>query len=58
MAQQALTAQVACGGRFALGIGLSHRIVIEDMFGFSFAKPARHMREYLEVLGRCCAASR
>jgi F420-dependent oxidoreductase-like protein len=51
MAQQALTAQVACGGRFALGIGLSHRIVIEDMFGLSFDKPARHMREYLEVLG-------
>jgi F420-dependent oxidoreductase-like protein len=50
IAQQALTAQVACGGRFTLGIGLSHRIVIEDMFGFSFEKPARHMREYLEVL--------
>jgi F420-dependent oxidoreductase-like protein len=50
MAQQALTAQVACGGRFVLGIGLSHRVVIEDMFGFSFEKPARHMREYLEVL--------
>ena len=51
IAQQALTAQVACGGRFTLGIGLSHRIVIEDMLGFSFAQPARHMREYLEVLG-------
>ncbi|HVR29873.1 MAG TPA: TIGR03564 family F420-dependent LLM class oxidoreductase [Thermoanaerobaculia bacterium] len=50
MAQQALTAQAACGGRFVLGIGLSHRIVIEDMFGLSFEKPARHMREYLEVL--------
>jgi F420-dependent oxidoreductase-like protein len=51
IAQQALTAQVASAGRFSLGIGLSHRIVIEDMFGFSFEKPARHMREYLEVLG-------
>ena len=51
IAQQALTAQAACSGRFALGIGLSHKIVIEDMFGFSFEKPARHMREYLEVLG-------
>jgi F420-dependent oxidoreductase-like protein len=51
IAQQALTAQASCGGRFALGIGLSHRIVIEDMLGFSFEKPARHMREYLEVLG-------
>lgn len=50
MAQQALTAQAACGGRFVLGIGLSHRIVIEDMLGLSFERPARHMREYLEAL--------
>jgi 5,10-methylenetetrahydromethanopterin reductase len=50
LAQQALTAQAACDGRFALGIGLSHQIVIENMFGFSFAKPARHMREYLSIL--------
>jgi F420-dependent oxidoreductase-like protein len=51
MAQQALTASAASGGRFALGIGLSHKIVIEDMFGMSYAKPVRHMREYLTVLG-------
>jgi F420-dependent oxidoreductase-like protein len=50
LAQQALTASAATGGRFALGIGLSHKIVIEDMFGLDFSKPARHMREYLEVL--------
>jgi 5,10-methylenetetrahydromethanopterin reductase len=50
MAQQALTAQVATRGRFTLGIGLSHAFVIEDMFGLSYAKPARHMREYLSVL--------
>ncbi|MGH0033101.1 MAG: LLM class F420-dependent oxidoreductase [Myxococcota bacterium] len=50
IAQTALTASAASGGRFTLGIGLSHKIVIEDMFGLSYAKPARHMREYLEVL--------
>lgn len=50
MAQEALTANQAAGGRLALGIGLSHRIVIEDMFGLSYDKPARHMREYLQVL--------
>jgi F420-dependent oxidoreductase-like protein len=50
LAQQALTAQAACGGRFVLGIGLSHKIVIEDMFGLSYAHPAKQMREYLEVL--------
>src|SRR5689334_21141834 len=50
MAQQAITASVALGGRLTLGIGLSHKIVIDDMFGYSFARPARHMREYLAVL--------
>ncbi len=50
LAQQALTADLALGGRLALGIGLSHQIVIEDMYGYSFDKPARHMREYLAVL--------
>jgi F420-dependent oxidoreductase-like protein len=50
LAQQALTAGIAAGGRFTLGIGLSHQIVIENMFGYSYAKPARHMKEYLEVL--------
>jgi F420-dependent oxidoreductase-like protein len=50
MAQQAMTTQAACGGRFVLGIGLSHQIVIEGMLGLSFEKPARHMKEYLEVL--------
>lgn len=50
LAQAAMTAFDACDGRFTLGIGVSHQIVIETMFGLSFAKPARHMREYLGVL--------
>jgi F420-dependent oxidoreductase-like protein len=50
MAQQALTAQLICGGRFTLGIGLSHRPVIEYMLGLCYDKPARHMREYVSVL--------
>ncbi|MFQ5507107.1 MAG: TIGR03564 family F420-dependent LLM class oxidoreductase, partial [Planctomycetota bacterium] len=50
LAQQALTAQAACSGRFTLGIGLSHKIVIEDMLGLSYAHPAKQMEEYLEVL--------
>lgn len=50
IAQQSLTAQAACGGRFVLGIGLSHQLVIEGMFGMSYDKPARHMREYMAVL--------
>ena len=50
LAQQALTAAAALEGRLTLGIGPSHQIVIEDMFGYSFARPARHVREYLAVL--------
>jgi F420-dependent oxidoreductase-like protein len=50
MAQQALTASAASGGRFTLGLGLSHKIVIEDLMGMSYAMPLRHMREYLTVL--------
>jgi 5,10-methylenetetrahydromethanopterin reductase len=50
LAQQALTTDTALGGRLTLGIGLSHKIVIEDMYGLSFDRPARHMREYLSIL--------
>jgi len=50
MAQQALTAQAASKGRFSLGIGLSHQVVIETMLGLSWARPFSHMKEYLEVL--------
>jgi 5,10-methylenetetrahydromethanopterin reductase len=50
MAQQALTVQDASNGRFMLGIGLSHKPVVEGMYGLSFEKPVRHMREYLSVL--------
>jgi F420-dependent oxidoreductase-like protein len=50
LAQQAMSTWDATGGRFTLGIGLSHQIVIESMFGLSFDRPAAHMREYLSVL--------
>ncbi|MCB1002505.1 MAG: LLM class F420-dependent oxidoreductase [Acidimicrobiales bacterium] len=50
LAQQALTVQAACGGRLALGIGLSHQIVVEMMWGMSFDKPVRHLRDYLSVM--------
>jgi F420-dependent oxidoreductase-like protein len=51
MAQQAMTANAATGGRLSLGVGLSHAPVVEGMWGLSYEKPARHMREYLSVLG-------
>lgn len=52
LAQQARTTALAVGpDRLTLGIGLSHRVVIENMYGYGFDRPARHMREYLSVLG-------
>ena len=50
LAQQAMTTAAATDNRFTLGIGLSHQVVIENMFGMSYDKPAKHMREYLSVL--------
>ncbi len=50
LAQQAITAHLALGERLALGIGTSHKMVIEGSFGYSFDRPARHIREYLSVL--------
>jgi F420-dependent oxidoreductase-like protein len=50
MAQQAASTQAACGGRFVLGLGPSHQVVVEGMLGLSYEKPGRHVREYLEVL--------
>lgn len=50
LAAQALTAQAACGGRFTLGIGLSHRPVVEGMLRMEWDRPVRHMLDYLDVL--------
>ena len=50
MASQALTVQAATGGRLVLGIGLSHKMVVEGMWGYSFDHPARYMEEYLSIL--------
>lgn len=50
LAAQARTVQDAIGGRLSLGIGLSHKAVVEGMWGFSFERPAQYMREYLDAL--------
>jgi F420-dependent oxidoreductase-like protein len=49
MAQQALTANAAAGGRLVLGIGPSHRPVIERL-GLSYDHTARHVREYVSIV--------
>jgi F420-dependent oxidoreductase-like protein len=50
MAQQALTTQVACGGRFTLGIGPSHHWIVNSQLGLPYDSPARLMGDYLDVL--------
>ncbi|MBO0678012.1 TIGR03564 family F420-dependent LLM class oxidoreductase [Mycolicibacterium sp. S2-37] len=50
MAQQALTTQLACGGRFTLGVGPSHHWIVADQLGLSYDRPAAQMRDYLDVL--------
>lgn len=50
MAAQALTVQSAVGGRLTLGLGLSHQVVVENVFGMAWERQARFMEEYLEVL--------
>lgn len=50
LALQVLTLSAASQGRFDLGIGVSHQLVVEQVYGLSYAKPVRHLREYLSVL--------
>src|SRR5271154_5591134 len=47
LAQQALTVQMATDNRLLLGIGLSHQVVVENMWGMSYERPAAYMREHL-----------
>lgn len=55
MAQQALTTQAACDGRFTLGVGPSHHWIIADQLGLDYDRPARLVRDYLEVLAAASA---
>ena len=50
MAQQALTLSLVSGGRFKLGIGLTHAIVTEGMWGIPWDRPVRRLNEYLDGL--------
>lgn len=50
LACQAMTTQALLGGRLCLGIGLSHKPMIEGFYGIPFDRPVRHMREYLSIL--------
>src|ERR671930_1018997 len=45
MAQAALTLNELTGGRFRLGLGVSHRASIESMMGLAVVEPLAVMRE-------------
>ena len=51
LAQAAATVQELASGRLVLGVGVSHRIVIEGMHGLDYTSQLGHLREYLTVLG-------
>jgi F420-dependent oxidoreductase-like protein len=55
MAQQALTTQLACDGRFALGMGTSHKWIIDGQLGLPYERPVHLVRNYLEVLNAALA---
>ncbi|MBX3170179.1 MAG: TIGR03620 family F420-dependent LLM class oxidoreductase [Candidatus Eremiobacteraeota bacterium] len=38
------------GGRFLLGLGVSHAPLVEAMRGHKYEKPLAHMRDYLEAM--------
>lgn len=50
LAQAALTLNVIGGGRFVLGIGLTHEIICNGMWGIPWDRPARRLNEYLDGL--------
>ena len=50
MAQQAMTTQVACGGRFTLGMGPSHDWIIHGQLGIPYDRPVNLVGDYLDVL--------
>ena len=57
MAQQALTTQIACGGRFTLGLGASHHWIVTDQLGLPYERPAALVRDYLAVFQAAAGSS-
>jgi F420-dependent oxidoreductase-like protein len=55
LAQQALTTGAACGGRFTLGLGVSHDWIIDGQLGIRYERPVHGLRDHLEVLAAAFA---
>src|SRR5690349_25122197 len=50
MVQMAASLDELSGGRFILGIGVSHRVTVEAMWGLHLVSPVEAMREYLMIV--------
>jgi F420-dependent oxidoreductase-like protein len=50
MVQMAATLDEISGGRFILGIGVSHKVTVESMWGLHLDSPVDAMREYLDIV--------
>ena len=50
MAQMAASLDELSGGRFILGLGISHKVTVEAMWGLGLERPVDAMREYLHIV--------
>jgi 5,10-methylenetetrahydromethanopterin reductase len=50
LAQRALTVSLISGGRLVLGLGMSHKVVVENVWGIPWERPVRRMSEFLDGL--------
>ncbi|MFT4041961.1 MAG: TIGR03564 family F420-dependent LLM class oxidoreductase [Gordonia sp. (in: high G+C Gram-positive bacteria)] len=50
LAQRALTVNAITGGRLSLGIGLTHKVVSEGMWGIPYQRNIQRVSEYLDSL--------
>lgn len=50
LAQSALSIQKVAEGRFTLGIGLSHPVIVEEWLGLPYKNVVRRLEEYLSIL--------
>jgi F420-dependent oxidoreductase-like protein len=48
--QMAATLDEMSGGRFILGLGVSHKVTVESMWGLHLDHPVEAMREYLTIV--------
>ena len=50
MAQMAATLDEMSSGRFILGLGVSHKVTVESMWGMTLEHPVDAMREYISIV--------